>query len=264
MPIPDLTSAIQGQLNSTNVNELTGRLQSIRNSSLPMTYLANPGTREWTLGYTAGSHLPSAAINAGMLRPLRPVIDSLGTNHLRSGAIGAGVGAAAGAGMSAVLGGDPTRGAVAGAGVGGLGMLLASMYARNRLNNIPRYQEPLPEVPRTKAAFYALSTPADSDIEDRVMEDGSLSYIDRSTILRYVNQLSPQHKNELSRLIGPIVGAGVGAAIARYLLQMGIGGTGLLSIIGAVVGHSMTSSPMNAFGQHTDASRDMFGQRRYI
>ena len=79
-----------------------------------------------------------------------------------------------------------------------------------------------------------------------------------------MNQLSPDRKANLSRMIGPIAGAGVGVAIARYLLQMGIGGTALLGIIGAVVGNNMTRGQGNAFGQRVDTSRDVFGQRHYV
>ena len=264
MTNPDVTSFVRGQLNSANTNELTAHLRSQPGLSSPLTYIPTPGSQRWSLGYAAGSTIPNAALNAGVLRPLRPIINNLGTNHLRSGLTGAGIGAVAGAGLSTLAGGDPTRGAVTGAGVGGLGMLLMSMYARNRMSKMPMYQEPLPDVPRAKSAFYSLSTEADSDIEDRVMEDGNLSYMDKSTLLRFVNQLSPDRKASLSRLIGPIAGAGVGAAIARYLLQAGIGGTALLGIVGAVVGGNMTRGQGNAFGQRVDTSRDVFGQKRYI
>jgi hypothetical protein len=259
---PDLTSAVHEQLNSPMANELSSRFNQRRNNQ-PLTYLATPGSREWTLGYTSGSTIPRAAINAGVLRPLRPLADSLGFNHLKTTAIGAAGGALVGGTLNTLAGGDPVRGAIAGGAFTGLGSLLASMYARSRMSQTPMHQEPLPDVPH-KRAFYALSSPADDNIEDRVMEDASLSYVDKSTVLRYVNQLSPQRKSELSRMIGPVAGAGVGMAVARYLLQMGIGGTALLGIIGAAIGSGLSRGPLNAFGQHADASLDMFGQHRYI
>jgi len=230
----------------------------------PLTFNPTPGSQRWTLGYTAGSTLPNAALNAGLLRPLRPLMDNLGNNHMRAGLMGAGLGAAAGAVTSTVAGGDPTRGAAVGAGLGGVGSLLLSMYARRKMLNAPYFQEPLPEVPHQKSAFYGVMSQDGSDIEDRVMADNSLNYMDKTTLLRFVNGLNPERKSSLSRFIGPMAGAGVGIAVARFLLKLGIGGTALLAIVGATLGHNLTSGQSNAFGQRVSPMTDMFGQPRYV
>jgi hypothetical protein len=68
---------------------------------------------------------------------------------------------------------------------------------------------------------------------------------------------------DLSRLIGPAVGAGIGLLVARYLLKLGVGGTALLALAGGAVGNQF-SGRHDAYGQRTDTRHDPFGQARFV
>jgi hypothetical protein len=256
---PDITTLVNS-LGSQNPKDLQSRV-GINPYRDDINYRPTPGTREWTIGYQAGKTLPSWAIGKGMLRPLRYGLDSLGTNHLAAGATGAIVGGLAGAGSALVSGGNIGRGTLTGAGTGLAGMLLASMYARNRLANTPAYQLPRPARPwEEKRAFASDPTMV---IQQKLMSDGSLSYSDKSIILQQINQLDAGQKSHLADVLRTAMGAGIGVLIARYLLKFGIGGTALLGIIGGAVG-SQYFGNRNAYGQRMDTSSDPFGRARYV
>ena len=55
-----------------------------------------------------------------------------------------------------------------------------------------------------------------------------------------------------------------GAAVARFLLHMGIGGTALLGIVGGAVGSQFGGSPRNAYGQRVNTEYDPFGHRHLV
>jgi hypothetical protein len=263
MQSPDITSFVSDQANR-NAPGVVAQRVGINTNRGPISYMPTPGTKEWTIGYQAGRTLPNAAISRGMLHPLRPIIDNLGTSNGASALAGAGIGGALGAGASLLNGGNVGRGTAVGAGMGATGMLLLSLFAQNRLKNTRWSQAPLPPQPgRVKEAFYAVQPEATQDIQSKVMQDGALAYMDKTTLLQYVNQLSVDQKMNLSRLIGPAAGAGIGAVIARYLLGLGIGGTALLALTGAAVGRQF-SGTHNAYGQSVDTRHDMFGQPRFV
>jgi hypothetical protein len=247
-----------------DINMLWNSRPGIATGSGGITPIPTPGSRQWTIGYQAGRSLPDFAMRKGMLRPLRPLIDSLGTNNVGSGLLGAAAGGVIGAGAALAGGGSVGRGALVGAGTGMAGMLLASLYAQNRLRNTRFYQEPRPAEPwRDKVAFYAGTPDGSQAIMQKLMSDYSLSSADKSTLQREVGKLNHSQLGELSRVVGGAVGAGIGALIARYLLKMGVGGTALLAIAGAAIGGQF-SSLRNAYGQRSDPGHDMFGQPRFV
>jgi hypothetical protein len=228
-----------------------------------ISYNPTPGSREWNIGYQTGRTLPDFAMRKGMLRPLRHLVDNLGTNHIGAGAAGAVVGGALGAGSAMFSGGSVGRGAVAGAGAGMAGMLLASLYARNRLQQGQAFQLPRPEQPwREKRAYYATSD-SDQSLQQKLMSDASMSYTDKSMLMQQLRQLSAQQKEQLANAIGPALGAGIGVLIARYLLKLGIGGTAMLALIGGAAG-AQFGGTRNAYGQRANTAQDVFGRPRYV
>jgi hypothetical protein len=194
MQSPDITSFVSDQANRNAPGDFAQRV-GINTNRGPISYMPTPGTKEWTIGYQAGRTLPNAAISRGMLHPLRPIIDNLGTSNGASALAGAGIGGALGAGASLLNGGNVGRGTAVGAGMGATGMLLLSLFAQNRLKNTRWSQAPLPPQPgRVKEAFYAVQPEATQDIQSKVMQDGALAYMDKTTLLQYVNQLSVDQK----------------------------------------------------------------------
>ena len=251
-------------MQTPDVNMMWNSRPGVSAGSGGITPIPTPGSRQWTIGYQAGRSLPDYAMRKGMLRPLRPLIDSLGTNNVGAGLMGAGIGGVIGAGASLAGGGSVGRGALVGAGTGMAGMLLASLYAQNRLHNTRFYQTPRPAEPwRDKVAFYAGTPDGSQQILQKLMGDYSLSAMDKNTLSQAVGKLDHSQLSELSQLVGPAVGAGIGALIARYLLKMGAGGTALLAIAGAAIGGQF-SGLRNAYGQKADPGHDMFGQVRFV
>lgn len=257
----DATTFLNNQLQTNSPQELAQRVgyTPAFGGIRPM---PTPGSREWTFGYQAGQALPNWAINKGALRPLRFISDNLGTSHMRSGLAGAALGGMLGAGSSLLTGAPVGRGAATGAGMGATAMLLASLYAQNRLNRTNFRQVPPDPEPWKKSAFYAMSNDS-QDLQQKLISDPSMSMMDKNTLLQYVQKLSSQQQAELSHLIGGALGAGVGVLIARYLLHLGVGGSALMGIIGGAVGNQW-ATPRNAFGQGQDSSRDPFGQPRFV
>lgn len=251
-------------MNRNPASDLEARV-GINGNRGPISFIPQPGTQPWTIGYQAGRSLPDMAVRHRMLRPLRSVVDNLGTNHMGASIAGAGIGGAIGAGTSLVSGGSMGRGAAVGAGLGGLGAFLLSLYAQNRLGNTQVRQAPLPNLPgRIKQSFYAVEPEAGQDISSKLMSDNATSYSDKTMLLNYVRNLPSYQQSDLSRLIGPAVGAGIGMLIAKYLLGLGIGGTALTALLGAGVGRQFWSGPRDAYGRSVNTHRDALGQSRFV
>lgn len=264
---PQLMSYLLQQARGNNPQEISSRVRSTFQPASPssreFSYVPEPGTKEWSIGYNAGRSVADPIINHQMLRPLGSIVNNLGVSHLDSGLTGAAIGGAIGAGSGLLGGGNVGGRAATGAAMGGSAMLLLSLLARNRMNNTSFYQRPLSTPPgRVKASFYMGGS--DSDVQSKVMGDNSLDPVDKTTLLHFVKQLAPDRKAELQHLIGTVSGAGVGLVIARFLLGLGIGGTALLSLVGAGVGRVMSGGSRNAFGRSVDTKRDLFGQARFV
>lgn len=75
-----------------------------------------------------------------------------------------------------------------------------------------------------------------------VMLDTSLSGNEKQEVLRALGRLSISEKNELSRLLSTVAGAGVGAFILRYLIGKGLIPTAIGAILGGVIGRGMIST----------------------
>jgi len=75
------------------------------------------------------------------------------------------------------------------------------------------------------------------NIKDMLYADPSMDLAQRLEMSRMVDRLAPMQRLALEqRLTRAGIGAGVGALVARYLLNMGMRSTGLLAIVGAGLG----------------------------
>ena len=89
----------------------------------------------------------------------------------------------------------------------------------------------------------------------RVTDDHSLNTYQRSQLQAYIAQLGQADQERLYRTIRSVAGAGIGAAIARFLMNAGFTGTVLSGLAGGLIGSAMgRTSRMNP--QLTN----MFGQ----
>lgn len=109
-----------------------------------------------------------------------------------------------------------------------------------------------------KSAFFgqgAFDDPT-GDILRRLASDPSLNNFQRSQLRAMVAQLSAAQKDTLRQRVSMVAGAGIGALIARFLLNMGLTGTILTALAGGAAGHlfgrpdSRTNGSLtNVFGQ---------------
>lgn len=78
-------------------------------------------------------------------------------------------------------------------------------------------------------------------INNKIMGDSSLSFDQRRQLMNLINQLPSTSISQLAPMVGSLIGTGAGAIIAKYLLNMGITGTVLTSILGAVMGSGIVN-----------------------
>ena len=208
-------------------------------------------------GLQAGRSIPDAIEGHRYLAPAGDFASSLGTDPLRSIIYGAAAGGLGGAALKYFNHGAPSDigmgagvGALAGGGIAGL----ASLLMRNA--NLQK-----------QAGFYAMGG-SDSDpfsaIQARIFSDSTVPSDEKALLMSLLSQLSPHDASRLSEQVAGLVGAGVGAAVARFLLHMGIGGTALLGIVGGAVGSQFGGSPRNAYGQRVNTEYDPFGHRHLV
>ena len=107
---------------------------------------------------------------------------------------------------------------------------------------------------REKLAF----TAGDLDyVRMRISQDPQIGSQERRSLLGQVSQLDAASLSKLEDLLRTVAGAGIGALVARFLLNAGIGGT----LLGAAVGGFLGSpSRPNFFGMPTHTGRqDAYG-----
>lgn len=72
-------------------------------------------------------------------------------------------------------------------------------------------------------------------IQSKINSDPTLSTTEREQLAAMVQSLSSSQQASLSQILQLVAGAGVGAAIARFLLRQGGLGTALGGALGALV-----------------------------
>lgn len=76
-------------------------------------------------------------------------------------------------------------------------------------------------------------------ITNKLMGDMSLSYSDKQELSRMIQSLTESQKSQLSKVIAPMVGGGIGFVVAKFLLGLGFKSQILFSIAGAMIGNVM-------------------------
>lgn len=103
-----------------------------------------------------------------------------------------------------------------------------------------------------------------NQINAAIMNDPSLSDADKNSLIKMVGQVPYHNLEGLKRIATTAIGAGVGAAIAKYLMGLGFTGQVLSAIVGGVIGRSFggPSVTRNAFGQEYMGGTDFYGNAR--
>ena len=86
---------------------------------------------------------------------------------------------------------------------------------------------------------FAMGPDVLSTINSKIMADSSLDFEQRRALMNYIKTLPNHTLASLLPTIGSLFGAGAGAAIARKLLGMGLGGSVLGALLGGMMGHGI-------------------------
>ncbi len=211
-----------------------------------------PGTQEGSLAYQMGAKIPQLLEGKQSLAPVADWMERAEGNPWRSGLYGGLVGAGGGALLGHLLDRDPTQAAMLGAGgVGGAAWLVGTLL------NMQKQKAREHRAIAKAASFYGQSsTDPSAFVLQRVAQDPALSFQAKSTISESLQQLSDGQVASLAKLLKTVVGAGVGAIVAKYLLRLGLGGTILGAIVGGYTGSSL--------GGSKSIERDLFGNARLL
>lgn len=91
-----------------------------------------------------------------------------------------------------------------------------------------------------------------------------LSYQQRDIFIAGVSQLSDQQVRSLLQTIMASGGVGIGAIIAKFLLNAGLGGTIIGGLAGGLIGNALAPGPpKDALGRNSTNHKDLFGNPFY-
>ncbi len=101
-------------------------------------------------------------------------------------------------------------------------------------------------------------------LEQKLLQDFTLPYNQRMALIGYVQTLPYSIQSQLNTATSTVMGAGIGAIVAKLLLNMGLKGSILLSILGGLMGrtaginNSLTPPAFNPL--QNSGFRDTFGR----
>ena len=207
------------------------------------------GSNQDALSGKLGAGLPGAIDRSGALRPIGAYMEFLHNHPGRAALLGAGLGTGAGALAGAVTGRDPSKTSLVGLMAGGGLAGLASYLMQRNLS---------------MAKQSSMLDGGDSlgFLQSRLMGDPGMSFQQKSALIPALEQLDHAQLRELVSLIKLAAGAGIGMLISRYLMGLGLIGTGIGGLLGGIVGSGLLGPSRNAIGQAQDRRRDIFGQAR--
>lgn len=220
----------------------------------PQNFRVQPrlGSVQDTPGYQLGNWLGKLPEKRRFLAPVDRYTEWLARNPGKGSVAGGLAGAGAGWLLSKIRGNDPTIPMLVGGGLGA-----GASYAGSRLFSHNLGIE--------KQSFY---THNDSDattyIQARIANDYRLSHPQRQYLQGMLGQMSPAHRNALADTLKVAGGAGAGAIIAKFLLNLGFTGTILMSLAGAAVGSMFGGPERNAVGVANNNETDLFGRARLL
>lgn len=96
-------------------------------------------------------------------------------------------------------------------------------------------------------------------IQSKIMSDNTLTSVQQQVMIDAASQMSPTKQFGLAQVLMGLVGAGIGAAVARFISNMGVFGTIGGGVVGGLVGSRIGSEPMPSTGD-VNNSVDFFGR----
>lgn len=96
-------------------------------------------------------------------------------------------------------------------------------------------------------------------IAAKLQDDTTMSPIQQQQMLDAIEQLSGTQQSDLAQLLTTVAGAGIGAVIAKFLMNMGVGGTIGGALLGGFFGSRAGRLPENRPGTINN-SVDFFGR----
>ena len=230
------------------------------------------GAMESTPGYLLGEQIPDIADRHALLQPFGRYLSSLGSDEngpaTLLGALGGGL---AGAGLGYLRGSSPWLYGGTGALIGGLGSSLIGKAMSRHRHNQEAEQASLKQSNTKSSSYFATGDDAGvngseemMDIQAKIFQDYSASSQIKSELIRLLQSLSPQQLSRVHSIVRGAAGAGIAYLLARYLLNLGVGGSTLMALLGGGIGMMSGGSPINAFGSRVNTNTNIFGQQRTI
>lgn len=188
-----------------------------------------------------GHKIPQLIEKHPVMAPVGSYLSALGNHTPFATAAGATAGTGLGAALAFMMDRDVGKGALLGAGVGGLGSALASWLMSRPSNGVAKQasmvQDPL------------------MAIQSKLLGDATMGAAQKARLINALGGMSEPDLHSLAMIVRGLSGAAVGAIVAKYLLKLGLIG----SIAGAALG-GMLAMP----GNSNLPSTDMFGQKRFV
>lgn len=235
-----------------------------------------------SVGYAAGNGLQKLysgyAPHIGAIMDKGPVAGGLLSMlpGLLAGAAGTGL-------MNFATGRDTSDGMLRNALIGGLATGALGAYSGYLRKNKPQFAAPtpppLPQSPLelqqgrnmerstvmsmlNKQAFMQDGGAGKAKIIQAINSTPGLSFTERSQLIAGVSQLAPNDISQLASTLTGVIGASVGAVVARYLMNRGLIGTVLGAIFGGTIAKSVfgPSIPTNDLGQASLQGRTITGK----
>ena len=260
-------------------------------SFIPSSLISSPTTvvppEGSPIGARLGESLYDGLEGKQLLRPLGSWASSLGTNHGRAATLTALALGLGGAGYGMMTDRNPVAWGLAGAGTGalaGYGLSALAKHMANKkdlariksladmqtLDDVRSRQEAAAEAAtpplKVASAYYGMG---DGDpmqfIQSRIFSDPTLGASDKSMLFSTLQNVPAEKLVTLAGLLRSLVGAGVGYAISRFLLNLGGLGQAVGAASGAGIGAAMGDRlPRNAAGEPVDTRHDVFGRARFV
>ena len=197
------------------------------------------GANQDELGGQVGANLASFVERSGAARPFGSYLEFLNKHPGRAALLAGGLGAGVGVAAAKLKGQDPQRLGLLGGAAGTSAAALAS-YLMHRNNK--------------QASFYGGQADSLGFVQSAVSRDPHITYQTKSEIIPALERLDPAQLAELAGMLRVFAGASVGALVGRFLMRLGVFGSGVMGVLGGLVGGGMLGPQRNSIGQLMDRS----------
>jgi hypothetical protein len=193
------------------------------------------------LGTMAGSLV--SGIGGVASKPLIPFLNVAAKSPLAASLLTAAVSGGLGYGLGAYKDwsngyrgkSNKRRYATIGALLGGLGSYLPADYVYRNVPKTAGLRQAF-----CKSSFF-MDPGVELELRNKISQAQTLSYMERQFLSDAVSNLSTSQQSDLLRLLGGVGGGAIGFVIAKYLLNLGVTGQVLLTLLGALQGGSSNS-----------------------